>query len=258
MIRKFFWAAPMRFMRTEEVLVHTSELRVARGDVHVWPLLLEDTAELRERCAALLDAEELQRAGRFHFEKHRHAFVFGRGQLRWLLARYCGVNPTSLRFVSGSAGKPGLAPDQSIAAPVSFNFTHSGGRALLAVSHGGDIGVDLECHDRKTDVLSLASNYFTASERAVIFAAEDPRRAFFDFWTSKEAVLKAHGMGLGIALDAFSVPAPVAEQVGQVESLDPSQIDSGWFVRPLSCEAGWSAAVASRAQVIPVRVMSQS
>ena len=247
----------MRFLRTNQVLSDESELRIAPGEVHVWPLLLEDTAELRERSAELLDAEELQRAARFHFERHQHAFVFGRGQLRWLLARYCGVKGASLRFVSGSAGKPGLAPDQPIATRVSFNFTHSGGRALLAVSDSGDVGVDLECHDRKTDVLSLAGNYFTASEHAAILAAEDKRCAFFDFWTSKEAVLKAHGMGLGIALDAFSVPTPVAEQVGHVESLDLSQIDSGWFVRPLSCDAGWSAAVASRSQVMPVRVMGQ-
>jgi 4'-phosphopantetheinyl transferase len=247
----------MRFLRTDYVLSDESELRVAPGEVHVWPLLLEDTAELRERFAALLDAEELVRARRFHFERHQHAFVFGRGQLRGLLARYCGVKAASLRFRNSDTGKPGLAPDQAVTARVSFNFTHSGGRALLAVAGSGDLGVDLECHDRKTDVLSLASHYFTPAERAVIFAAQDPRRAFFDFWTSKEAVLKAHGMGLGIALDAFSVPAPVAEQVGQIESLDPAQIDAGWFVRPLSCETGWSAAVASRSQVMPVRVMGQ-
>jgi 4'-phosphopantetheinyl transferase len=248
----------MRFLRTGDVLADESALRVAPGEVHVWPLLLEDTAELRERFAALLDAEELARARRFHFERHQHAFVFGRGQLRWLLARYCGVTATSLRFLNSSTGKPALAPDQPVTARVSFNFTHSGGRALLAVADSGDLGVDLECHDRKTDVLSLASHYFTAAERAVIFAAADQRRAFFEFWTSKEAVLKAHGMGLGIALDAFSVPPPAGEQVGQIESLDPAQIDAGWFVRPLACEAGWSAAVASRSPGMRVRVMRQS
>jgi 4'-phosphopantetheinyl transferase len=248
----------MRFLRADYVLAEERALRVAPGAVHVWPLLLEDTAELRERFGALLDADELARARRFHFERHQHAFVFGRGQLRWLLARYCGVEAASLRFLNSATGKPGLAPDQPVTARVSFNFTHSGGRALLAVADSGDLGVDLECHDRKTDVLSLASHYFTAAERDVIFAAADPRRAFFEFWTSKEAVLKAHGMGLGIALDAFSVPAPVAGQVGQIDSLDPAQIDAGWYVRPLSCEAGWSAAVASRSPRMLVSVMGQS
>src|SRR3712207_7045713 len=47
---------------------------------------------------SLLSADELERAGRFHFRKDRDRFVAGRGALREILGRYAGVAPQRLRF----------------------------------------------------------------------------------------------------------------------------------------------------------------
>jgi 4'-phosphopantetheinyl transferase len=255
---RFFLMAPMRFLPTSEALDLDSVARVAPGEVHVWPLSLEADEAVRARAAALLDEVERQRAARYHFDTHRHHFILARGQMRHLLGLYCGLPAASIRFVLDPAGKPRLATDLPVATGVSFNLTHSGGRALLAVTHGPEIGVDLECHDRRTDVLPLAERYFSSPERAAIAAAPDSHQPamFFRFWTAKEAVIKAHGEGLGVPLDAFSVAAVLASpDFVPVEIFDPAHFDRGWCVRSLPAPDGWSAALAARTPV-RVRVMA--
>jgi 4'-phosphopantetheinyl transferase len=225
----------------------------------VWPLSLEADETIRVRAFELLDEAERARAARYHFDLHRHHFILARGQMRHLLGRYCGVDGASIRFVLDPAGKPRLAPDLAAAAGVSFNLTHSGGRALLAVTDGQEIGVDLECHDRKTDVLPLAERYFSLPERAAIAAAPESQRVagFFRFWTAKEAVIKAHGEGLGVPLDAFSVVAIMGNtDFVPVDILDQAHFDQGWVVRSLATPDGWSAALATHAPV-QLRLMSR-
>ena len=256
---RFFLVAPMRFLRTHEAFAHDSVAGIAPGDAHVWPLSLEADEPVRAHAFTLLDEAERARAARYHFDLHRHHFILARGQMRHLLGRYCGVDGASIRFVLDPAGKPRLAPELAAAAGVSFNLTHSGGRALLAVTDGHEIGVDLECHDRKTDVLPLAERYFSLPERAAITAVPESERvaAFFRFWTAKEAVIKAHGEGLGVPLDAFSV-APVMSTTDfvPVEILNPAHFDEGWVVRSLCAPDGWSAALATHTPV-QLRLMSQ-
>jgi 4'-phosphopantetheinyl transferase len=237
----------MRFHSPETTLALESPQRVSAGEVHVWPLALVGTESAHERFASLLSEDESARAARYYFERDRRSFVFSRGQMRYLLALYCGVDPVSLRFTAGPSGKPELSADQLFARGISFNLSHSAGRALLAVSDGLPLGIDLESHDRKTDVLALANRYFFASELAAISAAAPEQRVaeFFRFWTAKEAVIKAQGCGLGAPLDSFRVD-PSHSGMTAVQTFDLAHIDEGWFLQTLPCEAGWSAAVVAR------------
>jgi 4'-phosphopantetheinyl transferase len=249
----------MRVQSPEETLALAGDLRISPGEIHVWALLLTGAEGTRQKFAAMLTSEELARAGRYYFQHLRDAFVFSRGQMRQLLARYCGVEGQALRFVASEFGKPAFAPDQSFAGGISFNFTHSGGRALLAVTAGGALGVDLECHDRKTDVLALAERYFFGSEYSAILHAPEAERAatFFHFWTAKEAVIKAQGTGLSAPLDAFRVELGLRSGWSAVETFDTSSIDAGWFVTALPCEAGWSGAVVAKGNAGRIRLMTE-
>src|SRR5215813_5550087 len=68
-------------------------LSLATGEVHVWRLALDQPDRVLAEFRETLEAYELERAGRFHFEKHRRHFVVGRGGLRCVLGRYLGVKP---------------------------------------------------------------------------------------------------------------------------------------------------------------------
>jgi 4'-phosphopantetheinyl transferase len=240
----------LNFLSPEETLCIQRPERVSAGEIHVWPVHMTGSEESRLRYASLLNEEELARAGRYYFERDRIGFVFSRGQMRHLLSLYCGVDGASLRFVAGTYGKLDFAPDHGFANAISFNLTHSGGRAVLVVSDGRALGVDLECHDRKTDVVPLADRYFFASELQTILAAPPARHRelFFRFWTAKEAVIKAQGTGLGVPLNSFRVEVLPAPAVSAVETFDTAHVDEGWFLRELICEPGWSAAVVAKGE----------
>ena len=175
--------------------------RFQEGEVHVWRAELDQPDEVLEKFWKTLAPEEVDRANRFHFEKHRRHFVVGRGFLRELIRRYTGEKPETLRFSYGPYGKPALS------GPLRFNMSHSGGVALFAFAEEKLLGVDVE-HVR-ADFASedIARRFFSAAEFESLcgLAVEEKVAAFFRCWTRKEAFIKATGKGLSQALDGFDV-----------------------------------------------------
>jgi 4'-phosphopantetheinyl transferase len=69
-----------------------------------------------------------------------------------------------------------------------------------------DLGVDVEWTARMTGGVHLARRYFSSAEVAELESVEESRQRdrFFDYWTLKEAYIKACGKGLAIPLGQFS------------------------------------------------------
>lgn len=156
-----------------------------------------------ERLLAVLSPDELDRAARIPDERIRRRYAIGRVALRRLVGERLGVTPTELRFVYGARGKPSLE-----GAGVSFNLSHSGDLALIALSARGSIGVDLEQlrPQRRLDLLS--QRVLTDDERKLLDNARATGAGaqwFFRFWTAKEAVAKAFGLGLALAPSRIGV-----------------------------------------------------
>ena len=157
--------------------------------------------------------------------------------LRLVLGELTGTAPESLRFERrcghcGGAGhgKPHLAgrPD------LDFNLSHSGELALIAVTRGRRVGVDVERVRPRTDVLAIARGSLSTREHQAIesLGTDDARRtAFFRCWTRKEAYLKGLGVGLAGGLDT-----------------DPDEAH-GWRIRSLVAPPGYKAAVAAEGQL---------
>ncbi len=174
-------------------------------EIHVWRIPLDETEDA-ERLYTRLPPEEQQRASRFRFAEDRRRWVHGRWSLRRVLSLYLGVGPLAVRLIYGPYGKPAVNPefhDRSW----QFNFTHSGQLALLALTHGSRIGVDVEQIREVPCALSLAEDFFCPDEAAEIAAcsSHDRADAFLRCWTAKEAYLKARGDGLSAPLKEFRV-----------------------------------------------------
>lgn len=234
--------------RPETQLDLRDSLRVEPAAIHVWAFSLEGGPELVQRCRASLAAEEQRRADRFVFERDRTRYTIAHGVLRHLLSRYCEVTPESLRFEASGAGKPSLfAPSlPAHAAQLHFNLSHSDDRALVGVSEGREIGIDVEKVRANIEALAISRNYFFGSERDTIAASATPDDTFFRYWVAKEAVLKAQGIGLGFPLDRFHVAFNPGDLSARVDTFDPVALAADWTVRMLPCESGWHAAVAAR------------
>jgi len=170
-------------------------------DVDVWLFQLSSTPDEQERLARYLSQDEQARAARFVNPTHGAQYAAGRGRMREIIARYTGTPPQSLRFLTGSAGKPSL---EGAGVP-SFNLSHTGGTAALAVSAIGNVGVDIETVRDIT--MDVARRFFSAAEVAALEALLPDQRvaAFYRCWTRKEAVVKALGDGMSFPLDEFEV-----------------------------------------------------
>lgn len=98
---------------------------------------------------------------------------------------------------TGENGKPCLADGG-----LSFSLSHSGGRALCALSDR-ELGADIQA--RRSFDQRLARRFFAPEELAYILAAPDRDGAFTQVWALKESYAKALGLGLRLPLSSFSV-----------------------------------------------------
>jgi 4'-phosphopantetheinyl transferase len=215
--------------------------------VHLWGIELDGSPACLERCARWLDEDEQRRAMRMVREEDRRRYVLAHGGLRAVLSRYLGIGPDVLKICRREAGKPSLTGELQDPPTITFNMSHAQGRALIAVSKGQEVGVDLERVRPDIEVAKLSERFFASSEHAAIMQSAQERRAtsFFRYWVAKEALLKAQGIGLRglsqceIYLGADGVGAEVLVPVG-------SLVQNKLRVRLLTCDEGWEAAVAGQ------------
>jgi len=173
-------------------------------EIEVWLARLDLGIDQIAQCRELLSNDEQLRAGRFHFERDRRRSIVARGVLRMLLGGHLDIAPAAVVFGYTQYGKPFVINQAS---QIHFNVSHSGERALIALSVSRELGVDIEDVNREIDYGDLAARFFAPRECTALMRIAEPdrKRAFFACWTRKEAVVKAIGSGLSLPLDRFEV-----------------------------------------------------
>jgi len=220
-------------------------LALPTNTVHVWQVALDCSPAAIQRLANTLSTDEIHRATRFYFERDRRRFMVSRGTLRTILAAYSSVPPEQLRFHYGPQGKPELV---AVADEVSlrFNLAHSHELALIAVTRGRELGVDLEWIRPLPAAEAIAGRFFSPNERTVLRAlnGEQQQLTFFTCWTRKEAYLKARGDGLSLPLDQFDVALAPDEPAALLRVCgDPVEVKR-WLLCALEVPPGYVATLA--------------
>ncbi|MEO8083878.1 MAG: 4'-phosphopantetheinyl transferase superfamily protein [Ardenticatenales bacterium] len=186
------------------------------GHAHVHRVPLDLSEATVHAMADVLAPDERARAAKQRRPRDGARWIVARAALRYVLASYIGGDAADVEFVVDDLGKPRLAPSTTRSAAVraadlafnlSFNLSHSDGIALIAVTRGARIGVDIEATGRRTDFAAIAERYFSNSERAYLARLTPDVRAdaFFVLWTAKEAYTKALGTGLSAGFPRFAV-----------------------------------------------------
>ena len=123
--------------------------------------------------------------------------------LRTLLGQLLHQPPAEICFSTASHGKPQLTQH-----PLQFNISHSQYWLCIALTTV-PVGVDIEftAHTPVRPWLALAKRFFTANEYQYLTqqSAEQLAEHFFQLWTQKEAVLKAHGGGISAGLQRLDL-----------------------------------------------------
>ncbi len=165
---------------------------LCHGEVHLYRI---DLAGKRDQDRRLLSADEIARAERLLDLRKQQFFIACRGTLRRALSRYLEISAQDIIFRYNAAGKPSLAPDHH--SDLVFNLSHSADCAVIAVTRGADIGVDVEKIDPALEFHKLAERFFDQSEQMVLqqIPASRQRRIFYRLWTIKESRLKMAGTG---------------------------------------------------------------
>lgn len=221
-------------------------IKLPNNEVHLWYIwsdTIVDPAVLA-RFEGILSPDERERWQRFAFPEGRHQYLVSHGFLREVLSRYLDVSPADWSFCPDRYGRPDLILQRS-RRPLCFNLTHTRGLSACVVAWDREIGVDAEEIERNGREVSadLIRRCLSPSEFECL-ASIDPTRqrsAFFDYWTLKEAYLKARGVGLSLPLEAitfhwpgspphagpaavrFSEAIPDDGQKWQFERLEPSE-----------------------------------
>lgn len=191
------------------------------GEIHIWHTDLRPSNDpaLEKSFLALLDERETLRVERFTAKHARDQHLTGRAVLRLLLAQYLGESPIAIRLAQADEGKPEFAGE--IPLGLQFNITHKPGMVALGFVCGPRIGIDVEALDANHATTAIAERFFSAPEIEQMRAlrGEEAVARFYQYWTLKEAYIKALGLGMKLPLKDFwfSLARPEAPDHGPAD-----------------------------------------
>lgn len=218
---------------------------ICLNQVHVWRACIDLPEVEMQKLLQILSADEVEKANLFHFEKDKNRFIAARGILREIIAGYSGISPHILRFKYTPKGKPELATNTDADA-LKFNLSHSGSFALYAFSLHQNIGIDIECIRHEVAAQQIAQKFFSKNEIRLLENIDKNKfhEVFFQYWTRKEALLKANGEGISFPMEQVDVSLIDGSGLSMVTLPGDGKENINLHAQDLFPGAGYAAALA--------------
>ncbi len=184
------------------------EVPLGDNEVHVWyaePAQVE-VLERWNTCWELMVPSERNAMERLSLKRKRQEFLVTRSMVRFVLSLYCDVKPQQWRFAVNAHGRPSIR-EPADACRLCYNVSHTDGLVAMAVTRDRDVGIDVESLGRSVPSIRIARRFFSQVETEALESLdpESRGRQFLEYWTLKEAYIKARGLGLSCPLDQFSI-----------------------------------------------------
>ncbi len=181
-----------------------------------------------------------QQVVRYHRKQDAYLCLFGKVLLSKAFQKL-GLGDYSLAKVQAPALQKPFLPDSNI----DFNIAHSGEYVAVAFSQDTTIGLDME--KRNPVDLEDFKSQMTEMEWNALRNTEHSEQAFYDWWTQKEAILKATGKGLSLSLQSIELQANQAVAEGRI-----------WHLQSMDIHPDYSCHVASgKASAIAVENLTE-
>ena len=208
----------------------------------VWQVALKHLLPLRLALTEVLSPDERARAnGTDGIKEFVSISCSVRGVLRIILGEAGNMNPATIAFTHATHGKPSLSTPSC---RIQFSASHSAGLALVAVTRGRRVGIDVEARREVPEAEHIAARFFSEQERRRLASLGDYERAgaFFDIWARKEAFVKGLGLGLRFPLSGIDVWEGTREPTRPRFS-DTTGPNPAWVITHVPVETGWAAGV---------------
>lgn len=163
---------------------------------------------------------------RYRRWQDRHTHLFGKILLIHLAIEYGIGRKVLSQLAYNKHDRPYLTGE------VDFNISHTGFTVACAITRGAKVGLDIEQYSQVD--FSDFGRIHSPQQWDQIKMDKDPQKAFFDFWTVKESVIKADGKGLSIPLDEIVIDQDRAYQG-----------DHQWHLQRIDLEESMACCVAS-------------
>jgi len=144
--------------------------------------------------------------------------LLGRVILFKAIEQIYNYDPSSKEILQTKYNKPYFKDD-----PVQFNISHSGEIVVCAICEKSLIGIDIEIISEIS--IEDCKWQMRENEWDTIISSDKIEESFFNYWTQKEAVIKANGLGLTIPLTTFEVLDGIAQINDQKFFLKEIKID---------------------------------
>ena len=169
-----------------------------------------------------LNEDILARGRRYHQWRDAQFYITG----RLLLAKIFNRPVNQLHFSYNNNGRPCLRDEYD------FNISHSGELLVCAICSKGGIGIDIEKID-DISVDDFRAVLLDEEWNAITSSGEWAVQHFFEYWTKKEAALKAYGTGLSLPLTDVRITS------------DKALIkDTIWYLKPAYLSPSYSCHLA--------------
>jgi 4'-phosphopantetheinyl transferase len=174
--------------------------------VEVWWARVRDA---RPELTAELNADERGRLAAYARDEDKARFLLGAAMIRRVLGRRFARSPAAVELdrTCPDCGRP---HGKVTTSGMQLSVSHSGDLIAVAFHPRTTVGVDVELVDPAIDADSLATVSLAESEAKLLATLEpaERARAFTQYWTRKEAVVKATGDGIRADLRKVIVSAP--------------------------------------------------
>lgn len=219
-------------------------LLLSRKDVHIWRAVLDLPGKSVQQLKGSLSNDEIMRAERFRHERDRNHFISARGILRLILAGYLSVEPGTIRFGYDKEDKPGLQ-NGSGRADIQFNLSHSEGLALYVFTRNHETGIDIERIRNFPEMEQIVEQFFSTKERALFatLPSSEKKEKFFNWWTRKEALMKAMGKGLTYPLNSFDLLPADGKSIESIKTWRYDNEQTSWSIWDIRAAEDFAGAV---------------
>jgi 4'-phosphopantetheinyl transferase len=162
----------------------------------------EITPAEESRLLALLTTTDIEGIARHPVLRRNQQLA--RAWRREFLAHALDITPEQLSFAKETHGKPYL-----INHDISFNISHSiDAFAMVWSLDSIPLGIDIEDKNKQRKELTIAARTFDSMEMKAWknpeLSAQQAHEQWLTTWTRKEAVLKAHGLGIRLDLNTLN------------------------------------------------------